>query len=475
MPTTRTCTTLLFAFSLTALLRGQEPPPALANADRTLLLQRLQRFDVRSTDWTMLIDVGDKVQELGIAAVPVLDAEIAKAKEREDKRYALRLLGVLTRIDPRGAQQLAEFVRGDDTQIAAIAARVLGRCGAKAEQVREPLLTLLRAEQRDPVAPALAMAVADADVREAAPILRERLATADAKAAKWLSIAYGVLCDEPPQQLREWIATKGPFTAAAALAARRHHDAELTQVLLKALTDRSDKTTWAWVVHALGASRDEAAREALTASLAGDSGEDEAGPNGERRIASSSIDPRKLALLRLGDETALQWALEIIDSNGTRKIGQMTVQMLGVEVVRLPALAGKWESLSAASLLAITKKADRDYGLRIHAARGLCWRRDPRGLVALADLLTEPGAADALHVDDAQRTLQEFVADADRPDHLPSSMMARMEGPRREVGLDAQPASIGKQWQQWLANKRGRVTWRQPPLDTEDDELLQWQ
>ena len=106
---------------------------------------------------------------------------------------------------------------------------------------------------------------------------------------------------------------------------------------------------------------------------------------------------------------------------------------------------GEWLVLAlsgAASLLAITKKAERDYGLRIHAARGLCWRRDPRGLVALADLLTEPGAADALHIDDAQRTLQEFVADADRPDHLPSSMMARMEGPRREVGLDAQPASI---------------------------------
>jgi hypothetical protein len=228
-------------------------------------------------------------------------------------------------------------------------------------------------------------------------------------------------------------------------------------------------------VHALGASRDEAARAVLTASLAGDNGEHEAGPNGEQRIASSTIDPRKLALLRLGDETALQWALEIIDSNGTRKIGQMTVQMLGVEVVRLPALAGKWESLNAASLLAIAKHAERDYGLRIHASRGLCWRHDPRGLVALADLLTEPDAAAALHVDDAQRTLQEFVGDADRPDHLPSSMMARMQRPRREVGPDPQPASIGKQWQQWLANKRGRVSWRQPPLDTEDDELLQWQ
>jgi hypothetical protein len=91
---------------------------------------------------------------------------------------------------------------------------------------------------------------------------------------------------------------------------------------------------------------------------------------------------------------------------------------------------------------------------------------DKRGLELAAPECAEP-CAELRSVDRSD--------DADRPDHLPSSLMARMEGPRREVGPDPQPARIGKQWQQWLANKRGRVTWRQPPLDTEDDELLQWQ
>jgi hypothetical protein len=445
----------------------------LVDADRVRLLERLHRLDMGHTDWTLLRDIGDKAAALGSAAVPVIEAEIAAAQTHEDPRYSLRLLGVLARCDPaRGTAKLGEALGSEDANTAAIAARVLGFCGLAGERVAAVVSARLPQEQRKGVANALALAAGDAGAGAVGPLLRDRLASGklEADAVAWFGLAVAEIADKESQaKALEWLQGKTPMQASAVLLVRRMREPKAEARLLELLAAAAGNEGYRdWILGSLGACGGAATKAELKKQLAA-----EAVANGAEgvRVVAGQAEARQLALLRLGDAEQLAWAKGVIASHAETSNGEgPSLTMMSPSLARLPELFGKWNLPGGVEVMTACladKKAPA--WIRAHAARGLCWRRDIRGLQAAAALLTtenypehEFGVPEALHA--AQQTLHEFVADADRPDCL----VVERTGVELDDETHARAIAVGKQWQQWLQKKAGKVTWRDAPQDVQN-------
>jgi hypothetical protein len=259
------------------------------------------------------------------------------------------------------------------------------------------------------------------------------------------------------------------------LAARRHRDGELSRSLLALWVVEEDAARWNRIVLGLGACGGAGARHSLRESFDAEA-EDKADDESPVIWSSSDdVDERLLALLRLGEEAAIDWAVALVEANGVETAPNgMTFQGLGPTKCAIPEMLGKWRCLSAARLLQIADNPDLDLSFRLRAARGLCWQRDARGLHALVKLLTaETRSLMPTNLDAVQAALHDFVDDTDRPYHEPFGTWAALEGPRREVvEADPVPARVAARWQDWLKQRMGRVRWRIPPPDFEDDDLV---
>jgi len=195
----------------------------LDTATITSIEARLTTLDSSSTDWVLLRDVCDKVSRLGAGAVPVVQKMVAAAREREDARYSLRLLGVLARLDHSGVVQLQALTKDKSSRVAAIAARMLGRCGVKTRAARTAFKKALMEEERPWIASAIAMGAADAGAVEAAPAILARLKDGQLppRVAIWFAVALARLSkDTPVATVEEWLRSPTQLADVGTLAAR---------------------------------------------------------------------------------------------------------------------------------------------------------------------------------------------------------------------------------------------------------------
>ena len=244
------------AFALTVQLCGQQQVDELPEPERTTLLQRLRRLDISYTDWTLMLDVGEKAKALGARAIPVLVAEIATAAEQDDPRYGIRLMGVLTRIDPpQGITKLEGVIASADAGAAALAARVLGR-SAPAANVAAVVVARLPAESRGGVASSLAMAAGDAGATGTAMLLREMIENGKVprQSSQWFALALAQVAEQDMQaEAPRWLRTGSNLAATGVLLVRRTRDVKAEQPLLELLPQVTDKGTLAWFAQTLGA------------------------------------------------------------------------------------------------------------------------------------------------------------------------------------------------------------------------------
>jgi hypothetical protein len=431
-------------------LRGQQKLDELPEPERTALVQRLRRLDIDHTDWTLMLDVGEKVEALGAKAIPVVVAEIATAADQGDPRYAIRLMGVLSRIDPpQGVTKLEGVIASADAS-AALAARILGR-SAPAANVAAVVVARLPAESRSAVASSLALAAGDAGATGTARLLREMIESGKVprQSSQWFALALAQVADKDMQaEAPGWLRTGSTLAATGLLLVRRTRDVKAEQALLELLPQVTDEGTLAWFAQTLGVAQE-----------------------GAVAIGSTTLEPMRLALVRLGDPESVKWAMAQVASHGSGSVGagndRVTFDLMGPEIAQIPELLGKWNVAGALeALLASSTDASTPVWMRAYAARGLCWRRDVRGLSAAAAILAipndqarDPFVAKGLEV--AQQTLHEFVADVDRPDYMPIDEQA------------AAPASgVGALWQQWLTKHASKIKWREPPQDCND--MILW-
>lgn len=437
---------------------AQDPAATPPAASRVAALVRV--LDADSTDWIALQDAADKAAALGTASREELSLVLDAAAKRPDRRYMLRLLGVLARIDVDAVARLGTQIDDTNQQHAAIAARVLGRSGADPAAVARELIARLETEHRPLVVGALALAAADAGCKAAAPAIR-RLIAADAVPDRtWLHTAHAVLAvGAPATTIVEWLGSE-ELRPSALLLARTCPDPELAAALLGRRGDDLPREQEEWLLQSLGAIGGRDATVALLTEL-----RDAERSSGVER--STPFDARRLALLRLGDMGARQLASSTLRGNGQRVRNGISAQIVTADLPQLAELLGKWRLVGSAAEL--VELADDEAVLvwsRSHAARGLCWQRDVRGLQRAAKLLAEPGTEHEFGVPKAhevcQATLHQFVANADRPAYVPL----------RVVALDPSTAELAARWQEWLEANAAKITWREP---YSDGEMLLWQ
>src|SRR5580765_4962442 len=273
---------------------------ALRQEERARLVERLHRLDMDHTDWTLLQDVGEKTKAVGPKAVPVVAAEIEAVADRDDRRYQLRLMGVLARLDgPRGTAMLGETIASDDERLAAVAARILGRCGAPAEDVAKVVAARLRDETRSGVVDSLVLGAGDSGATELAKWLREAIENGRPQGGsrQWFAVALAQLAGKDMQaEAPAWLRPDSPLLAAGVLMVRRSRDPKAEKPLLELLPKRTAPGFSDWLVAALGACGSEPTRVALRSALAAaakDAAAHEAA-TGEHEIETEP-DPRRLA------------------------------------------------------------------------------------------------------------------------------------------------------------------------------------
>jgi len=323
--------------------------------------------------------------------------------------------------------------------------------------VAKELMQQAEREQREVVLAALAMAAAESGCQALLPWVQQQLASATDRDQQWLAQAHAILAvGTPVAILREWLASP-PLRASAMLLARTCADAELEQPLLALVPQIEDDTYSEWLLHSLGAIGGNDTRRALATDLR----------RNPPREPSTKVDPRRLALLRLGDIDQRKWVLGQLRTNGWRDTGGVTSQVVGPGMVRMAELLGKWGIVGAAAELA-TLTADQQVLLltRSHAARGLCWLRDPCGLLAAASLLQQE-LAHRLDSPEAytrcQEALHQFVANPDRPVYVPLQ--------HGSFRADPATGSVGAAWQAWLEANAKAIVWRLPRFV---DDMVLW-
>ena len=427
-----------------------------AARERTATL--VQRLDMEHTDWTLFLDVSDKVHAIGKPAIAVIDEELAGERAKASRRYALRLLGVLARIDRRGIDELASAIDGDEVDTAAVAARILGRSGADHDAVENAFVARLGPRARSGVSGAIAMGASDAGAKAAAAPLRLMLGnhTVRGQDAHWVAVGAGTLTHKLAD-VRECLAASGSLQKVGILAARTVRDDAVTKRLKELIETTDDGTTWDWIVQAFGAIGDDEVRDKLRQSIEGES----------EAITSTSLDQRRLALVRLGDAKQIAWALGAIGNSGRGESNGITMQFMGPALAALPELLAKWKVDGAKKALsAFAANQELLVGQRAYVARGLCRLRERSGLELAAELLaTERKDREAFPLqralEVAQMALHDFVADPSRPDYVPI-----------ERGAEGAAVEIGQRWQKWLEEKGAAIAWRDAREETED--LLFW-
>jgi hypothetical protein len=436
--------------------QDQQDPAAPGDARAATLLATL---DTGHTDWVALQDVGDKFAALGATGRAELDRALAAAATREDRRFELRLLGVLARFDATAVPRLGLRIGDDEEEQAAIAARVLGRSTADTAAVALELNARLRTERRPLVLGALALAAAEAGCAEAAPAIRRAIEAGAVPERPWLHQAHAMLAvGTPATTLVEWLGNDA-LRPSALLLARTSPDGELAAALLRRRGDDVPDLHREWLLQSLGAIGGRDAMVALRTDLRD-------APRSDTTVPATPFDARRLALLRLGDPDARKLALATLRGNGKRMMRGVSAQFLDPELPQLAELLGKWRLLGIADELH-DLIGDEKVLLwsRSRAARGLGWQQDLRGLHAAAKLLTAAGTTiefgGAMAHATCQATLHEFVANADRPDYVPLGTSQ----------LDPRAAEVGTRWQTWLAANATKVTWREP---RNDGEMLLW-
>lgn len=436
------------------------------------LAARLVDLDLRYTDWTLLRHLAEHAAAVGRDAGPVIDKAVRDAEARGAVRLQLRLLGVLAAVDDRGVKRLAEFVRGDGQQAAAIAARVLGRCGSQRDALGRTLAELLAGEKRPAIRSALALAAADAGVTSAAATIRGWLEAGDSSSnTVFMVLALAALSrDLEPEKIGAWLRSEGPMGQVGMLASRWHPDAGYEALLLEHLARTDDHashdTARRWTIESLGVCGGDAAIDALRADLAAEPADVSDIPGGVV-VASSELDPRRLALARLGEPAAVEWMVAAVAADGRGASGGTTFSLVSPRSARLFELFGKWGDADAADVLdaRIRERAGSSLS-RVLGARGLCWQKDVRGLEGAAALLIDPALTASERgmpesVTMAQQTLHEFVANANRPDC---------------VVIDSweSAAALGRRWDAWIEAHRDALEWSAPTLLGEVDETVLW-
>ncbi len=450
----------ILALSAASLMAQSAPDPTAetaVQAERAHLVQLLRQLELPYTDWALLRDVTEKVAASAAMAQPVVAVEIEMARTNPDPRYRVRLLGVQVGLDPGAAvDQLAGIVRGEDEALAALAARVLGRVGAPAGRIDELVRERVVQDARVAVRGALLLAAGEAGVGATAPLLRTLLekgaVTGNEVLWTWTALAQCATA-ELAAPARLWVAEHSQFLGAAVLMARRFGDAESERGLVRLLETAPPEPVATWVAQSLGAIGSDVARKALRTAIDADEKARKTGV----LVVAAAVDPRQLALLRLGDKAARDWVVGRVARADT---------LLDSGIARVPELFGRWRLDGAAQQLDDwLDKPALPLIVRASAARGLCWLRERRGLEAAAALLGEKGL-DALSPPVAeglqllQRTLHEFVDDLSRPDY------------RGFVLGDAKKAAaVGRDWRAWLQQHEDALRtlrWRSPGEDTED-------
>lgn len=435
-------------------------PIATAQEDhvRDRVATLVRRLHMKHTDWTLFLDVSDKVLAIGSPAVPVIDAELAGERAKTSRRYALRLLGVLAAIERRGIDELAAAIDGDDFGLAAVAARILGRCRGDRTTIENAFVARLRPGARSGIVGALAMGASDAGVKAVAAPLRLMLANHAAREpdAHWVTVAAGTLTDGL-EDIRKCLAASGSLQKVGILAARTVRDEAVMKRLKELIETTDDPTTWEWIMQAFGAVGDDEVRERLRQSIEGEPEE----------ILSTELDDRRLALIRLGDRKQIEWALGHIVSGGRGQTGGVTTQVLGPELAALPDLLAKWRVDGVVeALAALGQNPAVSVWQRAYVARGLSRLRDRAGPDLAAALLaagdhraSEFDLAGSLNI--AQCALHHFIADTSRPDYVPI-----------ERGTEGVAIEVGEQWKKWLGGKGTAIAWRDAREET--DDLLFW-
>lgn len=436
-------------------LRAQESTPGH-------LEQRLAGLAMSYTDWVLLRDICDKAARDREAALPIVTRAVATARESGDPRYHVRVLGVLARIDDAGLEQLRAIIAGDQVGTAAVAARVLGRCGRADAALGLSLREALEAEQRPWVASAIALAAADAGATSVAPAIQARLRAGDLpkEVALWFASALAIVRKPPLRTIDAWLRSDSALADAGVLATRWHGRQRRFEELLLDRMATVEGDARDWVAQSLGVCGGESAKRVLRESYIADSESD-----GGAVIVSSNVDARLLALARLGEPVARRWLAKAVEGDFRSATASPSFELLTPETARLAELYGKWRCPGSTAALAARLAGARGHATsRAYAARGLCWQRDVRGLSASADLLVTPKLSTlerglGMALTKAQANLHEFVANADRPDYVVVD------------DDEAAAGKVGRAWRTWLEENADAIEWREP---LPGDDLIVW-
>jgi len=433
---------------LCMLLADSLPSQERTEATTSKPAELLATLDQSYTDLVALQVIGESIARLGASARPALDEALAEAAQGSNRRYHLRLLAVGARQDAALLAQLGSMVADEDSKIAALAARLLGRSGAAPLAIAKELQPHTEREQRDGVLLAISMAAADAGCATMLPWLQQRLGSATNRDQRWLPQAHAMLAvGTPAATVQEWLESPA-LRASAILLARTCADAELEKALLQLYPQIEDENHREWLLHSLGAIGGNDTRRALMADLR----------RNPPREPSTQVDARRLALLRLGDLEQRKWVLRQLQDNGLGVAGGISVQFVGPAMGQMAEQIGKWGLIGAAQeLAALTTDEQVQIWSRSHAARGLCWLRDQRGLLASASLMQQE-ITDNLDNPECftrcQETLHEFVGNPDRPEYVVFQVKGFQTDPRT--------AAVGAAWQAWLNANAKAIVWRTP-------------
>lgn len=400
-------------------------------------------------DWVLLRDLCDKAELAGPQTLTSLNAAVKGAVGGLPERRVF-LLGLVARLSDEGVRQLLAIVGKEresvvDRKLAGMAANVLGHCGSRSAVLQDGIRYALRAETDRHTLVDLIEASCNADIQELLPVVMEAINSDALAGVDPRDICYtaGALARDASQaNIMQWISAPGKGNGVGLLAARWKQNQEIESLLIDRLP-RAKAKEWTWTVETLGACGSKRALEALRESLDSSvrEGRDDEG-QGHYTTDLPHLDPRLLALARLGEDQALEWVRQHMMATHAVRYGGLKE----FDALMLIEFFGRWNMKDArGELNRVLKDPNAVIAQRCHAARGLCWLKRYEGLTASAELMSgyeDPGSRCWF----AQKTLHHFVANLDRPDMV----------------LDpAQYEAASTEWLAWLEKNRTRIEWRE--------------
>lgn len=400
-------------------------------------------------DWVLLRDLCDKAALAGPHSLTSLNDAVKRATGGVPERRVF-LLGLVARLSDDGVRQLLAIVGKEresvvDRKLASMAACVLGHCGSRSTIWQAGIRDALKVESDDGIVVHLIESACNADLPELLQVVMESVAsdTLGGRDPKFFCYTAGALArNASPATIMQWIVSPGRENSVGLVAARWHQNKDFERVLIERLP-RAKGKEWTLTVESLGACGSKRALDALRESLDSSvrEGRDDEGL-GHYITDLPHLDPRLLALARLGEDQALEWVRQhMMATHAVRYGGRKQFDAL-----MLIEFFGRWNMKDArGELTRVLKDPNAVIPQRCHAARGLCWLKKHEGLTASAELMSgfeDPGSRCWF----AQETLHDFVANLDRPDMV----------------LDpAQYEAASTEWLAWLEKNRTRIEWRE--------------